>query len=129
MARNFLLLILLTHTLFGSDVFWFSYKIVTVNGVAIYEERNITPLMLPSVGENIFLCSVDLTGYDKTSKHLFLKKNFDKILPCFYTLKSHLTSWNENRLQGGFDRIELIIEPTRFTVDFKDEFATISTIR
>ena len=129
MARNFLLLISLANTLFCSDVFWFSYKIVTANSVVIYEEKNIAPVMLPYSGKNIFLCNVDLTNYNSTSKHLFLKTNFDKILPCFYKSKSHLIAWNENRQKVSYDRVELIVEPIRFTVDFKDEFATISLVR
>ena len=129
MARNFLVLISLTHTLFCSDVFWFSYKIVTVNSVAIYEEKNITPLSLPYIGESIFLCNIDFVNDKNISKHIFLQANFDKILPCFYQSKSHLISWTDNRQKQSNDRVELVIAPTRFTVDFKEEFATISTIR
>lgn len=129
MARSFLVLISLVVTLFSSDVFWFSYKIVTENSVAIYEEKNITPLTLPYVGERVFLCNIDYINENNITKYRFLKANFDKILPCFYQSKSHLISWSDNRQKQSNDRVELVIAPTRFTVDFKDEFATISTIR
>ena len=129
MARTFCLLICLSEALFCSDVFWFSYKIVTVNSAVIYEEKNITPLSVPYEGKNQFLCNIDFVNDKNISKHQFLKTHFDTLLPCFYQQQSHLISWNENRQKQSTDRVELIIEPIRFTVDFKDEFATISTIR
>lgn len=129
MARNFLLLVGLGQLLFGSDFFWFSYKIVTVNGAAIFEEKNITPAMMPFEGKPQKHCTVELKYDAKTPKNQFLTYHFDAILPCFYSLSSHMLSWNESRTKENKDRVELIIEPVRFTVDFKDEFATINTFR
>lgn len=129
MARNLLILVCLTQALFCSELFWFSYKIVTANGAVIYEEKNITSAMTLETVQKKFLCAVDLKYTPPLSKKQFLINHFDTILPCFYEKKSHLISWNENRQKQSNDRIELVIEPIRFTVEFKDEFATISTIR
>lgn len=129
MARNFLLLVCLSQALFCSEVFWFSYKIVTANGAVIYEEKNITPVMTSDTKKSKFLCAIDLKYTATLSKQQFLIQHFDALLPCFYQQKSHLISWNENRQKESTDRVELVIEPIRFTVDFKEEFATISTIR
>ena len=65
----------------------------------------------------------------KAKVEKFLNENFDKLLPCFEGQPSHMLSWNEYHLKANNDRVEHIIEPVRFTVDFKDEFATISTFR
>lgn len=129
MDRNFLLLICLTQTLFCSDFFWFSYKIVTANSAVIYEEKNITPASVPHKGKSHFLCNIDFSNDKNISKQHFATQNFNLLLPCFYQQTSHLISWNEKRQKQSQDRVELIIEPILFTVDFKEEFATISTIR
>lgn len=129
MARNLLLLIGLGQLLFGSDSFWFSYKIVTANGIAIFEKKNITLAMTPFEEKALKHCTVELRYDAKISKEQFLNHHFDAILPCFYSLSSHMLSWNESNTQSNHDRVELIIEPVRFTVDFKDEFATINTFR
>ena len=130
MARTFCLLILgVTQALFCSDIFWFSYKIVTVNSLVIYEQKNIASAMIPYEGKLQELCTIELTNPLNLPKEQFLRKHFDDILPCFYQISSHLLAWNEQHLKHGNDRIELVIEPVRFTVDFKDEFATINAIR
>ncbi|ARU47547.1 hypothetical protein [Sulfurospirillum diekertiae] len=129
MARTFCLLIGLTQALFCSDLFWFSYKIVTVNGLVVYEQKNIAPVMIPYEGKAQKLCSIELSNTQNLPKEQFLRKHFDDILPCFYQLSSHLLAWDDQYLKHGNDRIELVIEPVRFTVDFKDEFATINAIR
>ena len=130
MARTLLLLIFgLSQTLFCSDLFWFSYKIVTANSVVIHEEKNIALAMIPYEGKKQVLCELPLQNSSNLSKEAFLRKHFDTILPCFYQLSTRLRSWDDQYLKHSNDRIELVIEPVRFTVDFKDEFATINTIR
>ncbi len=130
MARTLCLLILgVSQALFCSDVFWFSYKIVTANSLVVYEQKNITPVMVPYEGKVQKLCTLQLANTQNLPKEQFLRQHFHDILPCFYPLSSHLLSWNEQHLKQGNDRIELIIEPVRFTVDFKDESATINVIR
>lgn len=129
MARAFCLLIGLAQALFCSDVFWFSYKIVTVNSLVVYEQKNIALAMIPYEGKVQKLCTLELANTQNLSKEQFLRKHFDTILPCFYQFSSHLLARNEQYQKHGNDRIELVIEPVRFTVDFKDEFATINAIR
>jgi len=130
-ARAFCLLIVigLFQTLFGGELFWFSYKIVTSNSVAIYEEKNITPVMIPFEGKSQKLCTLPLQKPNHISTHQFLIQHFDTLLPCFYPLAVHLLSWNERDSKNAVDQVELIIQPVHFTVDFKDEFATINAIR
>lgn len=129
MARTFCLLIGLVQLLYCSDVFWFSYKIVTVNSVVIHEEKNIVLAMIPYEGKKQVLCELPLQNSANLPKEVFLRKHFDTIIPCFYSLSTRLLSRNEQHIKHGNDRIELIVEPVRFTVDFKDEFATINAIR
>jgi len=128
-ARTFCLLIGLAQLLYCSELFWFSYKIVTVNSVVIHEEKNIAPAMIPYEGQKQFLCKLPLQNSSNLPKDAFLRKHFDTILPCFYQRSTHLLSWDEQYHKHSNDRIELVIEPVRFTVDFKDEFATINAIR
>ncbi len=129
MARTFCLLIGFVQLLYCSDVFWFSYRIVTANSVVIHEEKNIALTMIPYEGKKQVLCELPLQNSANLPKEVFLRKHFDTILPCFYSLSTRLLSRNEQHIKYGNDRIELIIEPVRFTVDFKDEFATINAIR
>jgi len=129
-ARTFCLLIGLSSLLFGSEQFLFSYKSVTVNGVIISEEKNLVPSMVNSAEKfSRELCTLELQNDFKTSNVLFLQKHFDDLLPCFYPLSSHMLSWNTQNNFKHDDRVELVIEPVRFTVVFKDEFATINTFR
>ena len=85
--------------------------------------------MIPYDGKKQVLCELPLQNSSNLSKEAFLRKHFDTILPCFYPLSVRLRSWDDQYLRHSNDRIELLIEPVRFTVDFKDEFATINTIR
>lgn len=130
MATNFrLLILLLSEPLFCGELFWFSYKIVTANSVAIYEEKNIAPVTIPYEGKNQYLCTLPLQKKEKESTTRFLNRHFDEILPCFYANKAHINSWNEHRLKQANDRIEVILEPIRFTVEFKDDCVTINAVR
>lgn len=130
MARTFCLLIGLSALLFGSEQFLFSYKSVTVNGASIAEEKNLTPVMVRSQNDATrLLCTLELHNNGKMSNEAFLKKHFDDLIPCFYPLSSHVLSWNTKHQNSQNDRVELVIEPVRFTVVFKDEFATINTFR
>jgi len=128
-ARAFCLLITLFTALLGSEQFWFSYKTVTVNGISISEEKNIVPAMT-FVGENEKrLCTIKLNSDTTLSLEQFLKKHFDTILPCFYSLSTHVLANHDGNPNLYKDRVELVIAPVRFTVVFKDEFATINTFR
>ena len=131
MERTFFLLVLLgfSTSLFSSERYWFSYKVVTVNGAVIFQEKNITPIMTPFNEVSRTMCEIPLSYNSKLPKEQFLNENFDKLLPCFEGQPSHMLSWNEYHLKANNDRVEHIIEPVRFTVDFKDEFATINAIR
>lgn len=95
----------------------------------IYEQKNISRLSVPYEGEEEVLCKIMLSNPNKIAEETFLRKHFDILLPCFYPLASHLISRSETYAKHNTDRVELIIEPVRFTVDFKDEFATIKTVR
>lgn len=96
----------------------------------VSEEKNLVPVMVGSQEEfSRALCTVELYNDGKITNELFLKKHFDEILPCFYALSPHVLSWNSKNQNTQSDRVELVIEPTRFTVVFKDEFATINTLR
>lgn len=129
MERNLLLLALLCGIVLGSDTFWFSYRSVTLNHALIYEEKNISPLTIPFSGKKTSACRVKI----KKSTHISILKslndNFYKILPCFYSSVAKVTSQSKTTLKGSRDEVELIIVPTRFTVDFKDDFANISILK
>lgn len=127
MARNFLLLISLGQLLFGSEQFWFSYKIVTANSAVIHEEKNIATATILISGNAKNLCTIALQNKQNIPLKQFLTAHYDTLLPCFYSRSSHILSWNDKRTKESEDRVEVVIEPVRFTVDFKEEFATINT--
>ncbi len=129
MERNFLLLALFLSNLFGGDTFWFSYRSVTSNSALIFEQKNISPLSIPYIGKKSFTCKVKISSEKYSSKLDKLNKNFYKILPCFYRVGAKVTSQSETTLKNIKDTIELIIVPTRFIVDFKDDFANISVLK
>ncbi len=130
MARSFCLLILgLSSPLWCSELFWFSYKAVTLNNKIIAEEKNIAPAMVPFEGKQYPLCQVPLHKSDEIPTVQFLNKHFEAILPCFYSLSTRMLSHNEQSEKFTNDRVEVVIGPVRFTVDFKDEFATINAVR
>lgn len=129
MERNLLLLILFCKILLGSDTFWFSYRSVTLNHALIYEEKNISPLTIPFNGKKSSTCRVKIKNSTHFSTLKQLNDNFFKILPCFYRSASKVTSQSQNTLDGMRDEVELIIVPTRFIVDFKDDFANIIILK
>jgi len=127
--RNLLLLIVLLNGLIASDTFWFSYRSVTSNNALIYEEKNIAPVIVPYIGVVTSVCKVKISSkkYDSTLSKL--NSNFLNILPCFYGVGSKVTSQSISTLKSLSDTVELIIIPTRFIVDFKDDFANISILK
>lgn len=132
MDRNLLLLIIIgciAPALFASEHFWFSYKVVTSNSVVVFEEKNISPIMVTNPSKTYFICTIALKPEKTLSTLELLKKHFDTLIPCFYSSKAHLVSWDERSLKTSNDRVEMVIEPIYFTVDFKEEFATIRAIR
>ncbi|MFK5880862.1 MAG: hypothetical protein QM482_01500 [Sulfurospirillum sp.] len=129
MERNFLLLTLLLSLTCGSDTFWFSYRSVTLNKTLIYEQKHISPLTVPYSGKSVSTCRIKIEDKKCNSKLNCLNLNFYKILPCFYKSTAKITSQSQVTLKGIKDETELIIVPTRFIVDFKDDFANITILK
>lgn len=102
---------------------------VTVNSVMVFEEKNISPVMVQDDRKMDFFCSIPLKKEKNTSTLKLLQQHFDTLLPCFYGSYSHFIAWDERNLRVSNDRVEVIIEPIYFTVDFKEDFATIRAIR
>jgi len=75
------------------------------------------------------LCTILLPQDAMLSQEQVLRKYFDIILPCFYPLSTHVLANHDSHPNVYNDRVELVIAPVRFTVVFKDEFATINAFR
>jgi len=75
------------------------------------------------------LCKIDTTNKEKQSKIIFLNKYFDQLLTCFYPMSTQIHNKTLVELKGMDERSTLTVTPTKFTVDFKDEFANISVLR
>jgi hypothetical protein len=129
-ARNFCLLIIFTCSLYASENFWFSYKIATDNKQVVFEERNISPQMQTvDANDYKFFCKLDIKKKQYESTQHFLNRNFDKLLDCFYPMSSKVVNHTLIETKGVIERTVLTITPTKFTVDFKDDFANIKTIK
>ena len=130
MARNFCLLIIFTCSLFANENFWFSYKTAIDNKVIAYEERNISPQMQSvDLKEYKFLCRLNIKKKQYQSTEHFLNENFDRVLECFYSMSTKVVNHTLIETKGVIERTVLTIIPTKFTVDFKDDFANINTIK
>jgi hypothetical protein len=129
-ARNFCLLIIFTCSLFANENFWFSYKTAIDNKVIVYEERNISPQMQSvDVKEYKSLCQLNIKKKQYQSTEHFLNENFDRVLECFYSMSTKVVNHTLVETKGVIERTVLIIIPTKFIVDFKDDFANIKTIK
>ena len=130
MARNFCLLIIFTCSLFANENFWFSYKTAIDNKVIVYEERNISPLMQSvDMKEYKYLCQLNIKKKQHQSTEHFLNENFERVLECFYHMNTKVVNHTLVETKGLIERTVLTIIPTKFTVDFKDDFANIKTIK
>jgi hypothetical protein len=127
--RNFCLLILFSLSLLGSESFWFSYRVATDNKMMVYEEKNISPLMLKTDAKIASTCRVKIKKKSNQATLEFLNKNFNKILPCFYPYSSKIQNKTLVELKGVKDKSVLTILPIQFTVDFKDQFANIFILK
>ncbi len=85
--------------------------------------------MVPYVGKSISTCRAKIDIKNCNSKLDCLNHNFYKILPCFYKASAKITSQSQSTLHGLKDEVELILTPTRFIVDFKDDFANITILK
>ena len=126
MERNLCLLIFFCCSLFASENFWFSYRVITEDKTVVYEERYISPHMT-SLSEDLATvsCKTTIEKNKKQSTIMLLNENFDELLQCFYPMSSRLINRTLIENQGVREIIELTIVPIEFTVDFKDQFATI----
>jgi len=129
-ARNFCLLIIFTCSLFASENFWFSYKIATDNKLVVFEEKNISPQMQAvDVTEYKSLCQLNIKKKQYQSTSHYLNENFDEVLKCFYSMSTKVVNYTLIETRGMIERTVLTIIPTKFTVDFKDDFANINVLR
>jgi len=96
----------------------------------VYEERNISPQM-QEVDKNDYksLCQLDAKKNKYQSTEHFLNENFDSLLECFYPMSTKVVNHTLIEMKGVIERTVLTITPTKFTVDFKDDFANIKTIK
>ena len=76
-----------------------------------------------------FFCKIDVKKKNTQSIEHFLNENFDKLLDCFYPMSSKVTNYTLIETKGMLERTVLTIIPTKFTVDFKDDFANINILR
>ncbi len=130
MARDFCLLILLTCSLFGAENFWFSYRTEIRNKIIIFEERNISPQMQEVNPKDYkYLCKIDTPKKKYQTTEQYLNENFDKLLTCFYSMKTKISNFTLIRTGWISERTLLTVVPIKFTVDFKDDFANIRTIK
>ncbi len=129
MERNLCILILLSAILNAKGFFWFSYRIITHNKIITYEEKNISPHMIEGNFKKLSTCVVKINNAKSDSNLHLLNKNFNKILPCFYPYGSRILSKTDSFIGGIEDINELVIPPTKFTVDFKDQFANITIVK
>lgn len=76
-----------------------------------------------------FLCKIDAIRKEYQSTTHFLNQHFAKLLTCFYPMSTQVINKTLVELKGMDESSVLTITPTRFTVDFKDEFANINILR
>lgn len=75
------------------------------------------------------LCSLKLKKQKHQSTHDFLNENFFKILPCFYKMNTQAINQTTVESKGVLEKSTIIINPVKFTVDFKDQFANINIVK
>jgi len=85
--------------------------------------------MQVDMGEYKSLCQLDIKKKQYQSTTHFLNENFDKLLKCFYPMSTKVTNYTLIETKGVIERTVLTIIPTKFTVDFKDDFANINVLR
>lgn len=129
MERNFCLLIFFTCSLYTSENFWFSYRVDTQNKIIVYEEINISPLMqIFSDDKYSFLCKIDAKKTKYQSTKSFLNEHLEKLLSCFYPMSTQIFDKTLTTLNGVNESSVITITPTKFKVDFNDEFANIGVL-
>ncbi|MBE0492564.1 MAG: hypothetical protein IBX44_10010 [Sulfurospirillum sp.] len=130
MARNLCLLVCAATATLASESFWFSYQITTTNQIMTSEERNISPAMMQQNSlKQYYLCKIPNTKKPLQTSLDFLNNTYETLLECFYPEKSRIAFYSQIQTQGMLEENELTILPQRFTVDFKDEFAIINTLK
>jgi len=75
------------------------------------------------------LCQLGVKKKQYQSTSHYLNENFDDVLECFYSMSTKVVNYTLIETKGMIERTVLTIIPTKFTVDFKDDFANIKTIK
>lgn len=74
-------------------------------------------------------CKIDFAKKDSQLTIDFLNEHFDHLIACFYPMSTQVHNKTLFELEGMSEKSILTVTPTKFTVDFKDEFANINVLR
>ncbi len=86
-------------------------------------------MLVSSPDKYKLLCKINTPKKKHQSTSHFLNEQFDQLLTCFYPMSTQVFNKTLVELKGVDESIILTIIPTKFTVDFKDEFANINVLR
>lgn len=79
--------------------------------------------------EHKLLCQLNVVKKQYQSTEHFLNEHFNKLLECFYPMSTQIINHTLVETKGVIETTVLTIIPTKFTVDFKDQFANIKAIK
>lgn len=126
MARTFCLLVLCIP-LFGEEfIFWAKYS--TLNQTIKTYQIAISRAMVISDVKKNYVCDLDDTKQPQEDTLSYLKRNQNAIVECFSSSEVLLTDLSKFYGNSAKVRTDVIVIPTKFSIDFKKNGAVVNRL-
>jgi len=127
LERNLLILICISFLL-GGDEFILTARTYTKDSVLVYDEISISPSMSKKDGVKLKKCEL-LADEDFTDTLTFLNERKNEVALCFADESVRFHDFEEHKLNRSFSQTDATLLPVHFTVEFKEDLATLFILK
>lgn len=114
--------------LHGGEQFVFTARTVSKNHIVAYDNLTLSPLMRERKKEANVLCELMIKPPKNQDTYTFLKEHIEMLAHCFIGKKTRVYDYGEEDLHVSMYQTDTMVLPVYFTVDFKEDFVTLSPL-
>ncbi len=116
-------------SLWGGEQFIFSARTFTQSHILAYDEISISPSMQQRNKKVIKVCQIPLKAPLAKSAYEFLLEHKIEVAECFISSSVRVFDKEEQSLYLGISQTDTTVLPVYFTVEFKEDLATLYLLR
>lgn len=112
----------------GGDEFILTARTYTKDSVLVYDEISISPSMSKKDGVKLKKCEL-LVDEGFTDTLAFLNERKNEVALCFADESVRFHDLEEHKLNRSFSQTDATLLPVHFTVEFKEDLATLFILK